>query len=391
MRVLSLKSAGLVSLSALAIAAAPAQALELQAGNTTLQIGGYIKLDAIYNVDQDLGDTAFFRGIDVGADNDGTDVTGKTRFHANETRLSVGTRTPTAHGPVRSYIETDFFGGGGNEVVSNSSGLRLRHAFLEWNGILAGQTWSNFMPMVFAPTLDFGGPAGYIFNRQAQVRYTFPGADAGRFSVSLENPESNVVTSLDNGTRSAGDSNDPFPDVTLRFAGNAGGWVYSLSGVVTQLEVDDGNNSDRTSGFGVNAAGSYSFGGTRLGGQVGYYDGANRYLWQNGTGFFNGYVDDSGDIETVSDFGLMLFLDQALSPRVNGGLVFGFVDTDSDAASEQAAGIADDKLYTAHANLRYRPVEQLMYGVELQWGQRELRDGSDANATRVQFAARLDF
>lgn len=368
--------------SALAIAAGGVQAAEFRAGDTTISVGGYLKLDAIYNVDEDLGDTAFFRGLTVPDDNI---VDGKTRFHAKQSRLNITTSTPMAGSELFTRLETDFFSGANSEVVSNSNTFRIRHAYASWNGVLAGQTWSNFMPMVFAPTLDFGGPAGYIFNRQAQVRYTTPEG----FSISVENPETNVVNNADGRA-----DNDPWPDLTARFAGSTGNASYSISGVVNRLEVDDGSNSDSTTGFAVNAAGSYQMGSTTVGGQIGFYDGANRYLWQTGIGgggFNNGYVDDNGNIETIEEFGLMLYLDQGLTPRTNFGLALGWIETDSDEETAALANTLDETLYTVHANIRHRPAPHIMYGAEVQYGQREFFNGDDADGVRLQFSAQYNF
>jgi hypothetical protein len=193
--------------------AASARAVTLNAGDTEISVGGSIKFDAIYNVDEDLGDTAFFHGLTV-PDTNVPD--GSTRFHARQSRLEITTSTEVNGDTLFTRIQTDFFGGGGNEVVSNSRPTRLGHAYGEYRGILAGQTWSNFQPLVFAPTIDFGGPAGYIFNRQAQIRWT-----TGALPLALENPESNLANS-------PGDM-DPLPDVTARLAGNHGAGMYSLS------------------------------------------------------------------------------------------------------------------------------------------------------------------
>ena len=72
-------------------------------------------------------------------------------------------------------MEGDFFGAAGNESVSNSNGLRVRHAYGTLGGLLAGQTWTTFSDVAAYPeTVDFGGPVGVIFARQAQVRWTQP-------------------------------------------------------------------------------------------------------------------------------------------------------------------------------------------------------------------------
>lgn len=52
------------------------------------------------------------------------------------------------HGDVTGFIEIDFYGeavsGGGNELITNSSKPRLRHAYIKYKNVLAGQTWTTF-------------------------------------------------------------------------------------------------------------------------------------------------------------------------------------------------------------------------------------------------------
>ena len=95
-------------------------------------------------------------------------------------------------GPLKTRFEGDFFGSGGNQIFSNSTSFRLRHAFGSVGGLLAGQTWSNFMPIESYPgTVDFNGPAGLTFIRQAQLRYTHKIDDHLTLRGSVENSEFN--------------------------------------------------------------------------------------------------------------------------------------------------------------------------------------------------------
>ncbi|HUC12606.1 MAG TPA: DcaP family trimeric outer membrane transporter [Stellaceae bacterium] len=121
-----------------------------------------------------------------------------------ESRLNVETRTPTAYGEARTFIEFDFagtnaFSGSGNSgqtSVSDSLVPRLRYAYGTLGGFLAGQANSNFEDADANPeTLDFGGPAGEAgLVRVPQVRYTLAGPYGTAFSVSAETPETDVFT-----------------------------------------------------------------------------------------------------------------------------------------------------------------------------------------------------
>jgi hypothetical protein len=121
-----------------------------------------------------------------------------------ESRLNVETRTPTAYGEARTFIEFDFAGtnnfsaGGqtGQTNVSDNLVPRLRYAYGTLGGFLAGQANSNFEDSDANPeTLDFGGPAGEAgVVRIPQVRYTLAGPYGAAFSVSAETPETDIFT-----------------------------------------------------------------------------------------------------------------------------------------------------------------------------------------------------
>ena len=118
-----------------------------------------------------------------------------------QSKFNIETRTPTAFGEARTFIELDFAGGGvfspggTNQLAStNSLTPRLRYAYGTLGGFLAGQANSNFSdPDADPPQLEFGGQVGSPgVTRIPQVRYTQPLAPyglLGAVSFSLESPE----------------------------------------------------------------------------------------------------------------------------------------------------------------------------------------------------------
>ncbi len=117
---------------------------------------------------------------------EGADRDGHVRLHAKQSRLRIQSETNLSNGDsLKTHLEGDFYGSGGNETFSNSTGLRLRHAYATFGRWTIGQTWTNFMDMVAYPsTVDFYGPVGKSFARQGQIRYTLPNG----LAFSLENP-----------------------------------------------------------------------------------------------------------------------------------------------------------------------------------------------------------
>jgi hypothetical protein len=133
---------------------------------TSVEISGYVKADFIYDLNEGNGDVFVPEAISTSGKDEK-----RFRAHARQTRLRVKTSTPTDMGPLKTLIEGDFFGSGGNQVFSNSTSFRLRHAWASIGGLSAGQYWSNFMPIESYPgTIDFNGPAGLPFIRQAIQR-----------------------------------------------------------------------------------------------------------------------------------------------------------------------------------------------------------------------------
>jgi hypothetical protein len=160
-----------------------------------LSFGGYIKLDARY-VDGNVAYKPFWTGSGTKLAEDASQF----NIFANETRFNM----KYTHGEVMGFIELDFWGGGGNEVVSNSAHPRIRHAFVKYKDLVVGQTWSTFMNTSAIPeSADFAGSTmGLVFIRQGQVRYTM-----GNFQVSIENPE----------TWGGDATNDDVPDIVARY------------------------------------------------------------------------------------------------------------------------------------------------------------------------------
>lgn len=200
--------------------------------NDKLTFGGYVKVDARY-VDGNVAPTDYWYGagtaLSESASNFGISV--------NETRFN----TKYEHGDVTGFIEMDFFGtgtaGGGNEIVSNSSNTRLRHAFIQYKSVLVGQTWTTFQnTSSLAESVDFGGPLNAsAFIRQGQIRYT-----NGGLQVSLENPHSDKGDS----------SQDSIPDVIAKYTFKGDWGNVSVSGLVRQLNTL-GGNTESAAGFGV--------------------------------------------------------------------------------------------------------------------------------------------
>ena len=160
----------LLASSALAVFA-PAFATAADADHS-FEIYGFAQADYI----QDFGgrldpswDDAF-RPSKIGIDGAyGTD--GQSSISVKQSRFGVKGTMPTGSStPITFKFEFDLFGTGAD---AGQTTFRLRHMYAEWGSILAGQTNSLFMDGdVFPNTIDYWGPAGMVFYRNVQIRWT---------------------------------------------------------------------------------------------------------------------------------------------------------------------------------------------------------------------------
>jgi len=118
-----------------------------------------------------------------------------------QSKLSVETRTPTAWGEARTFIEFDFAQPPDNTnrqfAISDNISLRLRFAYGTLGPILGGQANSNFSdPDASVETISFSGLVGDPgHSRVPQLRWTQPLAGwglLGALSVALETPETEM-------------------------------------------------------------------------------------------------------------------------------------------------------------------------------------------------------
>lgn len=314
--------------------------------NDKITFGGYIKAD-VRHISGDVGspvtnDEYWIGHAAVVPDHSATD------FSVNETRFNA----KYVHGDVTGFIEMDFYGGGGNEIISNSSNPRLRHAFIKYKNILVGQTWTTFMnTSALAESADFGGPLNAsAFIRQGQIRYT-----NGGLQVSLENPYSDKGDATE----------DSIPDVIAKYTFKGDWGNVSVSGVARQLNTMGG---DTESAFGYGIAGRIK--------TVGKDD--FRFQVHGGdTGRYVGVVaarDLVGEeVEETTSY--MVAYRHFWNDDMRSTVFYGSTDADK----------ADTKRNHMAVNLFKNYTKQLSFGVEV--GQFEM-DEVSKDSTYVQLSAK---
>ncbi len=361
----------------------------LPGSDTSVTLGGYAKLDALWSdrsagVDS-VGDQDLNPGLIPVGPSAGQHKRSQVTLHARQSRIWLGTSTPTSRGELRTYIEGDFFGADGNESSTNSHGFRLRHAYGVLGSLLAGQTWTNFFnEQTYPEMLDFGGPVGQIFVRQAQVRWTQKFA-RGDWSVSAENPE--AVLAVPGTATPFRSDNDHAPDVTARVKLAAGGATYSFGVLGRQISVDTASASGSKWGGAVSVTGIVPIGrqddlrfDLNAGNAIGRYQ---------TLGFLpDGYVGADGSLRLATQTSGFIAYRHFWAPGLRSTVEFSAAS--SSPPSDTAAGVnRSDR--SQHLNLIWSPVAAVNLGAELIHGERTVVGGDKGSLNRLQLSAQYLF
>lgn len=360
-------------------------AWRLPGTRAALAVGGYVKSTLVYNQDPlEITDRFIVGSIPVDsaiADN----VEAQSSITASQSRLNFDLRDPTEVGILRAFIEGDFAG--------NNETFRLRHAFGQWNRVLAGKTWSAFVDTKATPEeVDFEGLNGRVNVRQSQVRLSPQIGEQFEFQFSLEDPNPQIQ----NGS---GVTRTPDFVVSARVQPNERlhTKVALLGRQIRAQNIIDGttaNGVEKQYGWGLTVSGRYTTPniGERdsLLFQVNTGTGIGRYINDlasvgNYDGIFN---PQNGDLELFDVTSAYLSLQHWWADTRRSNITLGYVELDNPSFVE---GDAYKRTLRASANLFWTPTPRIDIGVEFLWGRRENENGQQGEASQMQMAARYRF
>jgi hypothetical protein len=244
-------------------------------------------------------------------------------------RLQLDARTQTEYGTLRGFAEWQYnFSGtenGGNNTVGN------RHAFVQFGGLTAGQTFSFFRP---GGTSDlFYRGVGSEQQRIPLIAYTYVAGNGISATLSLEDPN--------NSQTAVAEFDDSLPSVVANVRVDQSWGSAQLSGAYV-----DNDNLD--AGFAVRGyvsvnvmeAGALAVSGA-------YSDGADYYLGGYGTSFFGG--------DTAEAWAVWADYSHKFTSKLRGAIRAGYYVNDD----------ADSERFDIGGTLQYTPVSGLDFGLEV--------------------------
>ena len=328
---------------------------------------------------------------------------GQSLFSVKQSRLGVMGDIPVGRklSDINFKFEFDMFGTGANAGQTN---VRLRHAYVEWGELLAGQTNSTFMDgEAFPNVLDYWGPTGTVSLRNPQLRWTPYRTGDSNFAIAIEKPSNDIdignIRVLAPELGNSIQNDEKFPDLTAHYYSSSAWGHFQLAGILREVAYDTANTPDNAPkgsrlGWGINASGHVNlFARDRLIGSVAYGEGIASYLNDGGTDLAPRVLASAGAPPQIKPaalplLGIMAYLEHHWNNHwMTSG---GYSMTQVDNTNLQSGSVYHRGEY-ASINLIFTPVKGITLGGEFLWGKRSDFDGSSGNDPRIQLSARYDF
>ncbi|MFV1968085.1 MAG: DcaP family trimeric outer membrane transporter, partial [Pirellulaceae bacterium] len=340
------------------------QGIVISGPDVSMKISGYVKADLIHDFNP-IESTDTFDTTTIPVDDDPHQ---NSRFHARQSRLSFDTRWPSDWGPVRVFVETDFF--------SDGDRLRLRHAYGELRALIVGQTWTTFTDVKALPnTLDFEGAVSGVSRRQGQVRWTQPVIpDVVTIALAVEDSQ----TLFAKPSAVDGEARKETPDIVARLRYSPEWGQFQVAAVLRELGFQPtGSRVEKEIAGGWNFTGAvYATGRDKV-----YY----QILYGRGIGSYRGLPDAAptgvDSMALLNTFGWMIGWTHDWNNQLSSN--FTYSESRISNTSFQLADDLHSNSYLA-LNLVWNPIERMFVGIEYLFGARENVDRSRGEANRVQ-------
>jgi hypothetical protein len=361
----------------------PDRYIPIPGTDTSLDIGGHIWNDIIYN-DREMGNQAGFQPSSIPTVNQRR--SNESTFSAGQSKIYFKTFTPTQWGDMHTRIEYDMW------QEDGSSDFHLTHLWAELGSFGAGQTFSNFMDITTFPNIiEYWGPNSMVFARQSQVRYTHTLSEQTQIAISLEDPDSDIT--LPDGAPA--DGREEFPDLALSYFTERDWGHFRVAGLLRDIsgEATDGSErSDNDLGWGLNFTGSLNFGERdRLVYQYAFGEGFARYMNDpccSTVGGNDAALDKNGDLKAIEIAGGFVYWDHFWSKHWSSSIGASYAEIDPVAGQLNEA--YDHGFYTS-ANLLWYPADPLKIGFELVYGEVEDKAGRSSQNTRYVSSVAFKF
>jgi len=321
---------------------------------------------------------------------------GQSVFSVRQSRLGAKATGMLAGKPYEAKFEFDLFGTG---VDEGQTTFRVRHMYAKWGPILAGQTNTLFMDGdTFPNVVDYWGPAGMVFVRTPQLRFTVLEDMNWNVAVALEHPSDDIDTGnlrlIDEDIAANIQANEEIPDLTgaIRYGGEWG--HFRLAGMLRKIGYEtkgtvDNEPSGHETGWGLNGSTAIKLSPATLKASVAYGRGIATYMNDGGMDLAPSVTTIMQppniilvpEAEAVKLLGVMAYVDFDWSKEWTSSIGYSFTEVDNTNFQDPTAF---HKGEYASVNALWHPAGNIFIGPELLWGQRTDNDGDKGDDLRLQ-------
>lgn len=372
-----------------------------QENKTTLDVNGFIMTDAGYNfntIDPNWFDV--MRPTKLPAAPGQFAPNGNVYFSLRQTRFGIKSSTPTSLGELKTQFDFDLFGMGAS--VGQTT-FHLINAFGQLGKFLVGQTASVFMDQaVFPATLDYWGPMARVFIFNIQVRYMPIQQENKRLWFSIERPGASADAGNDVAPIPIGQVKPVFkmPNITAQYK-QSGNWGHvQVAAVLKKMNWTDVSGSTTTdlsgSAVGWGWAASTVINASK---KV-----TLKLQGVQGHGIESHIADAPPDVVLETNPGSATQPVKGIAQPVWG--FFSFAEIKWNRFLESTIGYSQETVKNGNAqamdafrkgeyalvNLRWLPWQNILMGIEYQYGKRHNLDpGFHSVGNKLQFSFKFNF
>lgn len=343
---------------------APAVALKSKA-KSNVDIYGFVRADAGYQFKGGANTFNHINAVDLQGNKTNED---KLYATAKTTRIGLDFKAPVEGADVGGKIEVDFA-----DTSTDKNAVRIRHAYLNYNNWLFGQTTSSFVSTETQPELlDFGSPLGIGTYRTPQVRYSDKINASTRYFVGLEK----------------GADDNRLPALTGKISHNFAEGAGVVTGRALAQEVRARNVDDETAfGWGVGLGLNFKpVEQLILNADYSHVKGdSGKFILYTGSNPAYEVKSNGRDIDLTEFDALTVGATYKINPKLRSTLGYGAI------FFQDAVGTQNDQLQQGWLNVMYNPVKPITFGAEYIYGERETADNQIGRDSRFGLMAKYDF
>ncbi|WP_340112720.1 DcaP family trimeric outer membrane transporter [Maribellus mangrovi] len=346
-----------------------------------MKIGGYVKVDAIYDVDGTNDRTQFLMSTIPVEGQPEHDYHGYFSFLSKETRFNIDIRRiGEGKVPLKLFIEGDFW--------SEGSRFRLRHAYITAGDFIIGQTWTTLSILESLPfMIDFAAGDALFGGRTTQIRFQKQFEGKLKLAMAVESLD---LMGIENPGDLPGKPSAQLPLFAARLDYNWKSGLLVLGSSAGQLRWDKGadGTTQALQIAGVIAGRQYIGKKNYLTWNVsaGYGSGENIMAFAGSNA--NAVITPEGKLETIPSFAMVLGFMHKWTETLssNFSYAYGWLDT-----PESRADYAIKRGGIGHVNVIFRPYKRFSTGMEYIWGAQRTTNDALGSANRIQAMAKFEF